>query len=87
MARISRRALNYAEDETGPRAGATVAGKITATLARLESGEVIEEEPHILRVELRPGVFVTVDADNAATLGDLREVEARIRRLIDNDGK
>jgi transcriptional regulator with XRE-family HTH domain len=84
-ARISTRAQSYAEGDP-PRAGRSVSTKISETLARLESGEVIEEDPHVLRVELRPGIWVTVDADNVATLGDLREVEARIRRLIDGNG-
>jgi transcriptional regulator with XRE-family HTH domain len=84
-ARISTRAQSYAEGDP-PRAGRTVAAKISGTLDRLEGGEVIEEDPHVLRVELRPGIWVTVDADNVATLGDLRDVEARIRRLIDGNG-
>lgn len=83
FARISRRALNYAEDDK-PRAGATVTGKISTTLARLEAGELLEESSHVLRVEFRPGVWLTVEADNVATLGDLREVEEKIKRLIDN---
>jgi hypothetical protein len=81
MAGVSRRALTNAE--TG-KAGATVNGRVEKTLARLEAGEMVPESPHILRVQFRPGVWVTVDADNVATLGDLREVEAKIRRLIDN---
>lgn len=83
LARVSTRAAQKAErDEAGP----TVLRKIARALDKLEAGEVIEEDVTVMRVEVRPGVFVTVDADNAATLGDLRDVEARIRRLIDSDG-
>lgn len=83
LARVSTRAAQKAEKD---EAGATVVRKIVRTLERLESGEVIEDDPTVLRLELRPGVFVTIDADNAATIGDLREVEARIRRLVDGNG-
>lgn len=81
MARISRRALTNAEKGD---AGPTVTNKVENTLRRLEAGEPVAEEAHVMRVEFRPGVWVTVDADNVATLGDLREVEQKIRRLIDN---
>lgn len=81
VARISRRALSYAESG---RAGRTVLTKITTALARLEAGETLEEHQHVIRLELRPGVWVTVEADDAATVGDLREVETKIRRLIED---
>jgi transcriptional regulator with XRE-family HTH domain len=82
MAGVSRRALHNAERG---EAGAVTTGKVERTLARLEAGEDVPEVPHVVRVELRPGVYVTVDAENFATLGDVREVESRIRRLIDSD--
>jgi hypothetical protein len=81
MARISRRALNYAE--TG-KAGQTVRDKITLALMRLEAGEVLDDEPHVIREQIRPGVWITVEAEDVATLGDLREVEDRIHRLIES---
>lgn len=84
LARVSTRAAQKAEVD---QAGATVLRKLARTLERLEAGEVIEEDPVELRLELRPGVTVTVEADNTATLGDLRDVEARLRRLIDDDGE
>jgi hypothetical protein len=87
LARVSTRAMNYALEEERPHAGRTVRDKIAVAFSKLDAGEVIEEEPHVLRVEFRPGVWVTVDADNIATLGDLREVEAKIRRLIDSNGR
>jgi DNA-binding XRE family transcriptional regulator len=78
MARVSRRALHNAEKgEAGP----TVRTKVEAALARLEAGGTIAEDEHVVRLELRPGVYVTVDAEDYATLGDVREVETRIRRL------
>jgi DNA-binding XRE family transcriptional regulator len=81
MAGVSRRALHNAE--TG-KAGPVVTGKVEQTLARLESGEDVPEVPHVVRLELRPGVYVTVDAEDYATLGDVRDVETRIRRLSDD---
>ena len=82
MARVSRRALHNAEKgEAGP----TVNAKVAATLGRLESGQAVAEEEHVVRLELRPGVYVTVDAEDYATLGDVREVENRIRRLSGPD--
>ena len=82
MAGVSRRALHNAETGT---AGPVVNGKVERTLARLEAGEDVPEIPHVVRVELRPGVYVTVDAENYATLGDVRDVESRIRAMIDSD--
>lgn len=81
IARVSRKSLHNAE--TG-KAGAEVVRKVNEALDKLEAGEPIAEDQHALRVEFRPGVWVTVDADNVATLGDLREVEAKIKRLIDS---
>jgi predicted transcriptional regulator len=82
MARVSRRALHNAEKgEAGP----TVSAKVEQTLRRLESGQTVAEEEHVVRLELRPGVYVTVDAEDYATLGDVREVETRIRRLSGPD--
>lgn len=83
MARISRRSLSNAE---AGDAGPVVMGKVEQTLQKLERGEHVSEDVHVLRLELRPGVFLTVDASDEATLGDLRDVESRVRRLIDNDG-
>lgn len=82
MARVSRRALHNAE---GGTAGPVVTAKVANTLARLEAGETVPEDVHVLRVEIRPGVYLTVDASDEATLGDLRDVESRVRRLIDSD--
>lgn len=81
-ARVSVRALQKAERDD---AGQTVLTRVGTALDKLEAGEVIEPDPTVLRVELRPGVWVTVDAENVATLGDLREVEAKIRQLIDEN--
>jgi transcriptional regulator with XRE-family HTH domain len=82
MAGVSVRALQKAEKG---EAGDTVLTKVFRTLDRLDDGEDIPDEQEVLRVEFRPGVWVTVDAADAATLGDLREVEARIRRLIEGN--
>jgi predicted transcriptional regulator len=78
MAGVSRRALHNAETGT---AGPVVMGKVTRTLERLEAGELVPEEPPVVRLEVRPGVFVTLDAENTATLGDVRDIEARLRGL------
>lgn len=82
MARVSRRALHNAENGS---AGPVVTAKVANTLARLEAGETVDEDARVLRIEVRPGVFLTVDASDEATLGDLRDVESRVRRLIDSD--
>lgn len=85
-AHVSLRAVNYAMGEK-PRAGKEVARKVTEALLALEAGEMVEDEPdEFLTVEFRPGVWVAVRADDAATLGDLREVEEKIKRLAD-DGR
>lgn len=82
MAGISRRSLGNAESGGG---GATVRGKIEQTLRRLEAGEHVPEEVPVLRLEILPGVYLTVDATDEARIGDVRTVEAKVRRLIDSD--
>lgn len=80
-ARLSERAVRYAERDN--RAGHTVRTKLAKTLERLEAGETIEDQARIISVELRPGIKITVDADDLATLGDLRAIEDDVQRLID----
>jgi hypothetical protein len=82
MARVSKKSLNnFVNGVAGPE----VQRKVLDALRKLESGEVIPLDPHTLDLEPRPGIHVIVRAGSEATLGDLREVEDRLRRLLDGN--
>lgn len=82
-ARLSARAVQKAEKD---EAGNYTLTRLSDTLDRLEAGETVAPEVEAVRVEFRPGVWIVVDAEDSATLGDLREAEMRVRKIIDRNG-
>lgn len=80
---LSRRTINNVESG---KAGEDSVREVDRVLALGEEGLETPEQEHVLRVEFRPGVWLTLDADAHARLGDLREAEDRIQALIRRNG-
>lgn len=76
FAKVGLRTLEQIEAGEG---GGTRIDRVLATLRRIEAGEDAASE--VMRVQVRPGVYVVMEVEDTATVGDQRAAEDLLRAL------
>jgi transcriptional regulator with XRE-family HTH domain len=75
---VSNKTLENIEHGVG---GHTRAHLVLRALDKLERGE--DPLSEVVRVQVRPGVWVTISADDVASMRDVRSVEDALRGMAD----